>query len=174
MNHTFFTGCKFKECTEFFDADYLTLEYLTFFKFSCDDLDHLSCLIHHSLICTTDAYKAIICNVNLNTCLINDCVDSLTSLTNNVTNLLRLNLHLDDLRSILSYFFSRLSDSRLHAVIHDVESCIMTSCDCTFYDRSGQTMNLDIHLDCCDTFCCTCYLKVHIAEEIFKTLDICQ
>ena len=33
-------------------------------------------------------------------------------------------------------------------------------------------MDLDIHLDCCDTFVCTGYLKVHISEEILKTLDI--
>ena len=35
-------------------------------------------------------------------------------------------------------------------------------------------MNLNIHLDSCYTFCCTSYLKVHISEEIFKTLNICK
>ena len=35
-------------------------------------------------------------------------------------------------------------------------------------------MNLDIHLDSSDTFMGTGYLKVHIAEEVLKTLDIGQ
>ena len=35
-------------------------------------------------------------------------------------------------------------------------------------------MNLDIHLDRCDTFGCTCYLEVHVAEEIFESLNISQ
>ncbi len=35
-------------------------------------------------------------------------------------------------------------------------------------------MDLDIHLDCCDTFVCTGYLEVHISEEVFKSLNICK
>ena len=35
-------------------------------------------------------------------------------------------------------------------------------------------MDLDIHLDCSDTIMCTGYLEIHISEEIFKSLDICQ
>ena len=33
-------------------------------------------------------------------------------------------------------------------------------------------MNLNIHLDCGDTFGRTGYLEVHVAEEVFETLDI--
>ena len=35
-------------------------------------------------------------------------------------------------------------------------------------------MDLDIHLDRCDTIMCTCHLEIHIAEEILQTLDIGQ
>ncbi len=35
-------------------------------------------------------------------------------------------------------------------------------------------MNLDIHLDRCDTLLCTGYLEIHIAKEIFQSLDIRQ
>ena len=35
-------------------------------------------------------------------------------------------------------------------------------------------MDLDIHLDCCDTVMCTCNLEIHISEEVLKSLDICQ
>ena len=35
-------------------------------------------------------------------------------------------------------------------------------------------MDLDIHLDRCDTFVCTGYLEVHISEEVFESLNICK
>ena len=35
-------------------------------------------------------------------------------------------------------------------------------------------MDLNIHLDSSDTLFSTAYLKVHIAEEVFQTLDIGQ
>jgi len=71
-------------------------------------------------------------------------------------------------------FFSGLCYCRLHTIIHDEESCFTASCDSTLYDRSCKTVDLDIHLDSCDTLCRTCYLKVHIAEEVLKTLDVCK
>ena len=36
--HAFLTGCELDECTEFLDAYYLALEYLTFFEVRCDNL----------------------------------------------------------------------------------------------------------------------------------------
>ena len=33
-------------------------------------------------------------------------------------------------------------------------------------------MDLDIHLDCCDTVMSSGYLEVHVAKEVLKTLDI--
>ena len=35
-------------------------------------------------------------------------------------------------------------------------------------------MDLNIHLDSRDTVSRTGYLEVHVAEEIFKSLNICQ
>ena len=51
-------------------------------------------------------------DINLNTCLLNDGINGLSSLTNDITNLLRINLHRDDLRCIFSNLCSRLSNSR--------------------------------------------------------------
>ena len=35
-------------------------------------------------------------------------------------------------------------------------------------------MDLDIHLDRCDSIMCSGYLEVHISEEVLKALDICK
>ena len=174
MNHTFFTRSKLKECTKLFDADNLTYVNLSLFELAYNDINQLFSLVHHCLISTADRYGTVIGNIDLHAGLLDDCVDGLTSLANYITDLLRVNAHLDDLRSVLAYLFSRLSDARLHAVIHDEESCLTASCNSTLYDRSGQSMDLDIHLDSRDTVSRTSYLEVHVAEEVFQTLDIGQ
>ncbi len=42
------------------------------------------------------------------------------------------------------------------------------------HNRSCQAVDLDIHLDCGDSVMGTCYLEVHISEEVFQALDIGQ
>ena len=103
-----------------------------------------------------------------------DLIDGLTSLANHLANLLRIDLDRYDLRCVFSNFRTRRCDCRFHTIVHDEESCFTTSCDSAFHDFSGQTMDLNIHLDCGDTFSSTGYLKVHISKEVFQTLNIRQ
>ena len=172
MNHAFLTGSKLDECTEFLNADNDTLEDLSFLIVGNNGLDVLDRLVHHFLIGTTYGYLTVISNINLYAGTGNDLVDGLATLTNHITDLLRINVDGNDLRSVRSNLFTRLCNRLLHTVIHDEKSCFSTSCNGTFYDRSGQTMNLNIHLDCGNTIRCTGDLKVHIAEEVFQSLNI--
>ena len=174
MNHSLFARSELDECTKLFNAYDFTCKNLTCLEICYDDADQLCCTVHHVCVCTTDRYGTVICNVDLNTSLLDDGIDGLSSLTNNITDLLRIDLHGDDLRCIFSNLCSRLSDRRFHNFIQNVKSCFTCSCNSFLYDRSCQSVDLDIHLDCCDTVMCSGYFKVHIAKEIFQTLDICQ
>ena len=174
MNHTVFSRCKFDECAEFFNTYNSTFVYFTFFKFVNDHFDDLHCLSDVIFVNTTYRYAAVIFDIDLNVCLFDDLVDNFTLLTNNFTNLCRIDGNLCDLWSVLTNFFTWLCNCRSKHFIDDEFSCFFCSCDCFFYDCTCKTMNLDIHLNCCDTIMCTCNLKVHIAEEVFKTLDICK
>ena len=136
VNHSLFARCKFDECTKFFDAYYFTSENLTFFKISCNDTDHVSSFLKHCFIGTTDAYCTFIIDVNLNTSAVDNLVDCLTLLSYYITNLSRVNLNLKNLWSILSNFFSWLSNCFGHNFVHDIKSCFPGSSDCFFYDRS--------------------------------------
>ena len=35
-------------------------------------------------------------------------------------------------------------------------------------------MNLDIHLDGCNSLMGSGHLKVHVSKEVFQALDVCQ
>ena len=50
----------------------------------------------------------------------------------------------------------------------------MALADSLLHDGTGKAVDLDIHLDRCDTVVGTCYLEVHISEEVLKSLDICK
>jgi len=39
-------------------------------------------------------------------------------------------------------------------------------------DFRSKTVNFKVHLNCSDTLLSTCNLEVHIAVEIFKTLNV--
>ena len=166
MYHTFFSRSKLDECTEFFDAYNCTGEDLTFLEICCDGADHINCLLHLILICTTYGYSAIVCDVNLYICTGNNLVDRLTLLSYHITNLARVDLDLDNLRCVFANLFTWLCNRFGHNLIHDIKSCFSCSCDCFLYDRTCQTMDLNIHLDRCDTLMSTGYLEVHISEEI--------
>jgi hypothetical protein len=125
-------------------------------------------------VIAADADLAVIVDVDLNAGALDDLVDDLALLADNITDLFGIDLREDDLRSILADFLAGLGNCRGHDSLHDILAGILASLDSTFDDRSCQAMDLDIHLDGGDAVVCTGNLEVHVAEEIFETLDIGQ
>ena len=174
MNHSFFSRCKLKECSEFFDADYFSFKKLSCFKVCYDRCDQLRCFFHRFFFCTADRNCSIVCDIDLHSSLLDDRIDRLSSLSDNIADLLWVDLHLNNLRCISSHFFSRFCNCFIHHFIQNVSSCFLCRCDCFFNDWSCQSVDLNVHLDRCDTLVCTSHFKVHISEEIFQSLDICK
>lgn len=92
MNHAFLAGSKLNKCAELFDADYRSLEDLSFLEICHDRLDHLYGFIHHSLIRTAYRDLSVIRNINLHPSAGNDLIDSLTALSYYIADLLRIDL----------------------------------------------------------------------------------
>ena len=67
---------------------------------------------------------------------------------------------------------SRLRNHRLHHFLQNVHSGLSCSGNGLLDNGACKAVDLNIHLDGCDTVLCTAYLKVHIAEEVLQTLDI--
>ncbi len=174
MNHTLFPGCKLNKRAKLFNADNFTLEDLTFLEIGNDHLDHFDRLIHHFLLSSTYADRAVIRDIDLHTGSGNDLIDRLSSLSDNVTDLLRIDLDLNDLRRIFANGLSRLCDRRLHAILHNIHACLAAACDRAFHNRLCQTMDLNIHLDRGNSGISTRYLEIHVTEEIFQSLNIRQ
>ena len=174
MNHAFLARCKLKECAKFFNADNFADIDLAFFKLRSDHLNHFDSLVNAFFFNATDCHSTIIGNINLNTRLINNLVDDLTLGADNITNLLRINHNLLNLRCIFTNFLTWFSNGWSQHFIDNIFSRLFCPANSFFNNRTSQTVNLDIHLNGSDTVMGTGYFKVHIAKEVFKALNICQ
>jgi len=105
---------------------------------------------------------------------IDNLFDNFASCTDNFRNLIHVDLHSCDLRCIFGQFFSGFCNSFQHNFVEDIFSCSACLCKSLFDHFECQTFDLHIHLDGCDTFGSTSYFKVHIAEEVFYALDVCD
>ena len=75
----------------------LRSKLLTFFKFSCNNLNHLDGFIHLCRIGSANGYRTVIGNINLNAGLSDDSVNGLTLLSHNITDLFGIDLMTNDL-----------------------------------------------------------------------------
>lgn len=112
MNHAILVRGKLNKCAEFHDADNFTCVDHTRLNICHDVPDGSDGLIDHLLISTADIDCAVVCDVNLNACLLDDLVDDLTLLADYIADLRRIDGDLCDLRSVLGQSLSRLADNR--------------------------------------------------------------
>ena len=67
---------------------------------------------------------------------------------------------------------SRFSDDRIHNVVKNIGSRFFCPCDRFTDNLVCKSVDLDIHLDGCDSLIGSCHLKVHVSEKVFQTLDV--
>ena len=174
MDHSLLAGCKLEECAELLDADNGSVEDLAFFEIRHDHLDHALRFRHTLRIVSADGDTAVVLDIDLYAGALDDLIDGLASLADHITDLLGINGHELDLRCIFVDGRTRLCDCILHHAVHDELAGILAAGNCAFHDGSGQTVDLDIHLNGGNAVMGSGHLEVHVAEEVFQTLDIGQ
>ena len=115
---------------------------------------------------------AVLFNVNLNIALSTNLLDNLTAGTDNFTDFIYRNYSRKQFWSVLRQFLPRLRNSLQHHFIQNVITCLMSFIECFLDHFRCQTADFQIHLNSSDTLFGTGYLKVHITEEIFQSLNI--
>ncbi|MNV58202.1 hypothetical protein D3C71_1505620 [compost metagenome] len=103
----------------------------------------------------------------------NNFIDNLTTSTDNITDFVRIDVDNNDFWSIFGQIRSWRRDRFIHFV-QDEQTAFFSLLKCILKNVAVDTGNLNVHLNSCNTFCCTSYLEVHISEMIFHTLNIRQ
>ena len=173
MQQTVLAGQAFDERAEVHQTDDLAGVSLADFDVLGQVFDLLAGCVAGFGVGRRDEDQAGIVDVDLRAGLGDDAVDGLAALADDDADLVRIDLHARDERSVLGQLFSGLGDLFEH-LAHDVHSAFLRLLQSLFEDLSGQAVDLDVHLDGGDAFRGAGHLEVHVAQEVFHTLDIGQ
>ena len=124
-------------------------------------------------VCSVDGNQTIIIDIDLDVVFFHHAVDGFAALADDNSDLVRIDHEGKCTRCVLGHFRTRRRDFFQH-FLHDEHSSLFCLSESFFQNVSGQTMHLDIHLDCSDTDFGTGYLEVHVAQEIFHALNVGQ
>src|SRR5471032_1227322 len=173
VNQTVLARQDVDECAEVDDALNLTDVDLADFRFSSDTQNALTCCFSRFLGFAKDLDRAVAFDVDRSLGLFTDCTDGRAALTDDVTDLVGIDLHRDHGRSIFRQLGTRLTNDLVH-LAEDVQARFQGLAQSDFHDLFGDAFDLDVHLQRGNTLGGTGYFEVHVAEVVFVTQDVGQ
>jgi len=172
VNHTFLTGSKFNESSDRNDLCNLTLVDSADLGLEYDALDDLLSSESAVAVDRGDEYATVVLDIDLSAGISDDLLNNLTARTDNFSDLIGMDVHGDHLGSVRRYLVARTGDSLENVLVDDVVSTLMSNLECLLDDLGCKTVDLEVHLNGCDTLVSTCYLEVHIAVKVLKSLNV--
>ncbi|MPM25611.1 hypothetical protein SDC9_72108 [bioreactor metagenome] len=112
-------------------------------------------------------------DVDLHAGFFDDAVDCISAFTNDDFDLIWFDLHHFDLRSILGQFFA-WGCNRAGQLSKDFHPRFLRLHQRFSQDLFCDPLDFDVHLQRSDTFACSGNFEVHVAQVIFKSLDVRQ
>ena len=172
MDHSFFSLADLYDSTDGIENFHnLTLIDITDFDILQYSLDIFECCLAGFLSLCCDRTLSIVFEIHLDTVVLLDTLDRLSSLTDDLTHLLLWNEDREEKWCERGEFAPRRGETFLH-LFHDIASSSYGFFEYFFDDLHRESGDLAVHLECGDTFFCTCYLEVHVSEEVFLSLDV--
>ncbi len=172
MNKTVLAGSYLNKCTEIHYANDLALVDRTNLWIVCNGLNDLKSLFSVIKINARNEYVSVVVDVNLDAAVSGNFLNDFASLTDNFAYLVNGNLCLEHFGSVLANLCSRSGNSFQHYLVKYIVPCLMGLRKCFLDNFRSKTVYLDVNLNSGDTLVSTAYLKVHIAEKVFQTLNI--
>ena len=172
MDHPFFSFGYLDDRTDGIeDFHNLALIDITDFDILQYSLDIFECCLAGFLGLCRDRTLSIVFEIHLDTVVLLDTLDRLSSLTDHLTHLLLWNEDREEKWCERGEFAPRRGETFLH-LFHDIASSSYGFFEYFFDDLHRESGDLAVHLECGDPFRSTCDLEVHITEEVFLCLDI--
>ena len=120
-----------------------------------------------------DFNSTVIFDFNGSTRFVSQCTNNGTALTDNIFDLLRIDLDGMDTWSE----FRDITTWRIDRLFHhtqNVQTCTLSLIQGHLHNFAGDAFNLNIHLQSSDTFAATRNFEVHVAQMIFVTQNVRQ
>ena len=173
MNQAFFARQNFYKGTEVHQAGNFTSVDFIYFCISGNTGNDINCFVSRFAVYSSNEDATGIININFSTGFFNNLLNGFAAGANYLANFIRVNIDSSNLRSIFGKFSTR-SINASHHFAHNEFTTTFSLCQCLSEDIFVDAINLNIHLNCGNTFVGTSNLKVHIAQSIFQALDVSQ
>src|SRR5690554_7948059 len=142
MYQTILTRQDVNEGTEVHNALNATLVDCAHFDLGSDFLDPVYSSLSGGRISGVDFHVAIVIQVDGSTGLVTDTTDGSATLTDNITDLVRMGLDGGDARSALRQLGAGLGDNLVH-LVQDVQTRSVGLLQGDFHDFVGNTLDFD-------------------------------
>ncbi|OQA06589.1 MAG: hypothetical protein BWY66_01788 [bacterium ADurb.Bin374] len=173
VNHAFDAGQDLDERAELHDALHLAGVGLAHFGVFGDLADHVEGLLDRGLIGADDRDVAVVTGVDLDLALFLDLADGLSAGSDQVADLVRIDVDRLDAGGVDRQRGAGLRD-RLHHLLENVHAAQLRLRERGLHDLEGDAVDLDVHLQGGDARGGAGDLEVHIAEVILVAEDVGQ
>ena len=134
-------------------------------------LDHLTRSLHRLAANRRNGHQTSIVDRDLGARLFLDSANRLALRSDQIADLLRIDVHRHDARRIRRQIGARLCQ-RLGHLAENVQPSLASLCQRFLHDLEIEAFDLDVHLDRSDSVLGSGDLEVHVAEVILSTEDV--
>ncbi|MNW47842.1 hypothetical protein D3C74_251860 [compost metagenome] len=173
MHQTVFPRQNLDESAEFFnpfDGAYINF---TDHDFLDDPFDNRTRFAVHLFVRRSDKYAAVLFDIDFHAGFFDDLVDDLAACPDDIADLVRIDVHDNDLRRVRRQMLLRLLNA-LHHFGQDKHPTFSGLFQSIGQNLPVDSVDLDIHLNSRNAFRSACYFEVHVAEMIFHPLNVSQ
>ena len=171
MNHAVFAGSDVDECAELKDTYDGTFKHVADLGIFRDCKDDCLCAFCAVDVFASDKYHSVVADVDFDAGFVDDLVDDFSARSDDVFDLVGIDVEADNLGRVFRKFFPGFRNAFRH-LVKDEEPALTSLFQSGAKDFFVDALNLDIHLDCGDTVFRAGNLEVHVAKEVFKSLNI--
>ena len=171
MNHTILTGQDLNERPERHDPNDPTRVLISNLHIFGKSIDSGFCLLRILPVRRSNDNCTVVLNINSHTKFFNHPPNNRPTRSYNRTNFVGRNFERKHTRRIFAEIISRSSDSCFH-IVENLQPSNSSLLESLFHDLESNSLYLDVHLQCSDTFSCTCNLEVHVTRVVFSTLNV--
>ena len=174
MNQALFARSDLYERAEVHESCYNAVVERADFGIRSNQFNNVSCAVALVNINTADEYAAVLFYIHFNVKVALDLLNYFAAFADHIADLIGINGKRNHLRRVFGKFLARFADNGQHDLVKNIISGFVCFSECLFDDLRRKAVYFQIHLDRGNAFLGAGNFKVHIAEEIFKTLNICQ
>src|SRR5690625_4512930 len=131
MHQTVLAGQNGYKCTEVHDLGHATFINSAHLDIGGDLFNAVTGIVGGRLVDRGNRNRAVIINVNGGAGLLGDLANGGAALANDVTDLVRMDLHGEQARGVFAHFLARPGDNLIHLLQNVVAEIVIASCRVT-------------------------------------------